>query len=300
MRAREARGEQRLHVATHHRRTPRRIGELPDAVGTPVGVAGQHHAIDAAIRPVHFETTTVTAPHVATKDGPAGRGRADARDVVAEVHAVHIGRQVDRAPHEVDPRFEVTELFGAHAREVAEGRHVAAVEIILAAEQVVARRLAAGHAVAGEGRHAAREGVGHPRLGVEEGPVDVAPRDAGVVRRRVPEPRPPPLHVAEPGGLAPGVRQFHEAARVLLVPRIVVEFGIGLEVATMRALIRVRVHPRVDGQGPPLHGVDAGHTVPGVREVEAVAIGELEVVVVAAGRVAVDGGVHRAPVRQRA
>ena len=68
----------------------------------------------------------------------------------------------------------------------------------------------------------------------------------------------------------------------------------------MRALVCIGVDTGVHAQRPALHVVRAGHAVPRVRQIEAVAIGQVDVVVVAAGRVAVHRGTHRAAVLQRA
>ena len=68
----------------------------------------------------------------------------------------------------------------------------------------------------------------------------------------------------------------------------------------MRALIGVGVNAGVHAQRAALHVVRARHAIPRMRQIEAVAIGQLEVVVVAAGRVAVQRGARRAPVLQGA
>ena len=267
---------------------------------TPGGVPRQHHARNTAIGCINLNTTTITVAHVPTQNGARCCGGADARDVVPEIHAVHVGRQLHRGARPRDAEFSVAHRLRLHAREIAVVRHVAAVQVVVAGKQIIAGRLAT--------RDAVRRIRGQPRgqlirdacLGIEEHPINAALVDPGVGVGLVAELRVAPLQVGKPAGLTGVQRQLGKGARVLLVAGVVVQRGGRLQVAAVRALVRIGIDARVHTQRAALHIVRTRHAIPRMGKIKTVAIGQIKVIVVAAGRVAVHRGAHRPTVLQGA
>ena len=300
MRRDERRREQRRHVASHHRRATRRIGELRDAVLTPTRISREQHPPNAAIRCIHLDATPIAVAHVPPQNRTRRRGCSNARDVVAEIHAVQIRRHIHRGARPREPQLGVAHRLRLHPREVAVVGHVSAVQVIIAGKEIVARRFAARDAVRRVRGKTRGQLVRDAGLRIEEHPVDAARVDAGVGIGLVAERRVAPLQVGKPAGLSGVERQLGKGAGVLLVAGVVVQRGGGLEVAAMRALVCVGVNAGIHAQRAALHVVCARHAIPRMRQIEAIAIGQRDIVVVAARRVAVHRGACRPAVLQGA